>query len=151
VITKKIINPDIGKGWHYFANSKVKELVHSGAVVIETPDLKHVYVSGRTATDGDTDQIVGPGDIAAQTRQVLINLGSALTEAGATYDDIVRMRVFMAPPFSIENFAKSHEVRAEFFKKEHYPASTLVIVHQLARAGAMLEIDCDAVVIKNKG
>jgi hypothetical protein len=90
VITKKIINPDIGKGWHYFANSKVKELVHSGAVVIETPDLKHVYVSGRTATDGDTDQIVGPGDIAAQTRQVLINLGSALTEAGATYDDIDR-------------------------------------------------------------
>jgi enamine deaminase RidA (YjgF/YER057c/UK114 family) len=58
------------------------------------------------------------------------------------------MRVFVAPPFTTENFAKIHEARAEVFHKEHYPASTLVIVHQLARPDAMLEIDCDAVVIK---
>lgn len=148
--TKKIINSEIGKGWHYFEGSSVNQLIHSGAVVIETSELKFVYCSGRTATKGDTDEIVAPGDIAAQTEQVLINLGSALTEAGATYDDIVRMRVFLAPPFTTENFAKIHEVRAKYFKKEHYPASTLVIVHQLARKDAMLEIDCDAVVIKNK-
>lgn len=149
--TKKIINADIGKGWHYFEGSGVTELIHSGAVVIETSELKFVYCSGRTATKGDSDEIVAPGDIGEQTRQVLLNLGEALSEAGATYDDIVRMRVFLAPPYTIENFAKIHEVRAEFFKKEHYPASTLVIVHQLARKGAMLEIDCDAVVIKAKG
>ena len=56
--------------------------------------------------------------------------------------------MFVAPPFTDENFAKIHEARAEFFSKEHYPASTLVIVHQLSRPEAMLEIDCDAVVIK---
>jgi enamine deaminase RidA (YjgF/YER057c/UK114 family) len=47
-----------------------------------------------------------------------------------------------------EMFAQIHEARAEVFKKEHYPASTLVLVHALAREGAMIEIDADAVIVK---
>ncbi|MSY17739.1 MAG: RidA family protein [Actinobacteria bacterium] len=105
-----------------------------------------MYLSGRTATDGDTDVLVGLGDIKAQTKQVLINLLAALELAGGTIDDIVRMRVYVTPPFSKELFAKIHEVRAEFFNKAHYPASTLVVVYQLAREGAMIEIDADAVI-----
>ncbi len=146
---KTIINADIGKNWHFFENSEVKELVHSGAVVIDLAEVKLVYLSGRTATNYDEDRLVGEGDIAVQTEQVIKNLQSALEQAGGTLDDIVRVRVFVAPPFSIENFAKIHEVRARYFKKEHYPASTLVIVHQLAREGAMLEIDADAVIAKS--
>ena len=149
--TKRIINADIGKGWHYFKDSGVDELIHSGAVVIETEELRFVYCSGRTATDGDNDVVVALGDIEEQTRQVLRNLKAALDEADATFDDIVRMRVFVAPPFTEENFGKIHKARAEVFNKEHYPASTLVMVHELARPDAMLEIDCDAVVIKKKG
>jgi 2-iminobutanoate/2-iminopropanoate deaminase len=151
VATKQIINADIGTGWKYFEGSGVDELIHSGAVVIETRELRFVYCSGRTATRGDTDEVVAPGDIEEQTRQVLRNLKSALDEAGATFDDVVRMRVFITPPFSKENFGKIHKARAEVFRKEHYPASTLVIVHELARPEAMIEIDCDAVVIKGAG
>jgi 2-iminobutanoate/2-iminopropanoate deaminase len=145
---KTIINRDIGRDWEFFKNSSVKELVHSGAVVVETGDVKFVYLSGRTATDGDTDVLVGPGDIEAQTEQVLKNLLSALEQAGGTIDDIVRMRVYVTPPYSHELFAKIHEVRARYFNRDHYPASTLVVVHQLARAGAMIEIDADAVIAK---
>ena len=119
---KTIINRDIGTNWAFFEGSEVKELIHSGAVVVETNDVKFVYLSGRTATDG------------------------ALELAGGTIDDIVRMRVYVTPPFSKELFAKIHEVRAEFFNKAHYPASTLVVVYQLAREGAMIEIDADAVI-----
>ena len=54
---KRIINADIGKGWHYFEGSEVSELVHSGAVVIETEELRFVYCSGRTATKGDLDEV----------------------------------------------------------------------------------------------
>ncbi|CAB4785539.1 unannotated protein [freshwater metagenome] len=143
---KTIINRDIGTNWAFFEGSEVKELIHSGAVVVETNDVKFVYLSGRTATDGDTDVLVGLGDIKAQTKQVLINLLAALELAGGTIDDIVRMRVYVTPPFSKELFAKIHEVRAEFFNKAHYPASTLVVVYQLAREGAMIEIDADAVI-----
>jgi 2-iminobutanoate/2-iminopropanoate deaminase len=143
---KTIINKSIGTDWAFFEGSEVNQLVHSGAVVIEANGLKFVYLSGRTATDGDSDVLVGPGDIKAQTEQVLKNLFSALEQAGGTPDDIVRMRVYMTPPFSKELFAAVHEVRAKYFNPDHYPASTLVVVHQLARDGAMIEIDADAVI-----
>lgn len=148
MVDKTIIKPDIGTGWSVFEGSGVNELVHSGGVVVEAGDLTFVYLSGRTATDGDSDVIVGDGDIREQTRQVIRNLLSALEPVGGTIDDIVRMRVYITPPFSKEKFAAIHEARAEFFHKDHYPASTLVIVHGLARDGAMIEIDADAVISK---
>jgi enamine deaminase RidA (YjgF/YER057c/UK114 family) len=150
-VKKTIINPSIGKGWHYFEGSGVTELVHSGAVVVETDDLKFVYLSGRTAVTSDEDEtIVGEGDIKEQTRQILRLLQKPLAEAGGTLDDVVRMRVFVQPGMTRQMFAQIHEARAEFFNKEHYPASTLVMVHALARPGAMLEIDADAVIAKKK-
>jgi 2-iminobutanoate/2-iminopropanoate deaminase len=145
---KTIINPSIGTNWHFFEGSTVKELVHSGGVVIELTEAKFVYLSGRTATDGDSETLVGAGDIREQTRQVLRNLLGALEQAGGTVDDIVRMRVFVTPPFTRDDFAEIHEARAEYFHKEHYPASTLVVVHELARPGALIEIDADAVIAK---
>ena len=93
---------------------------------------------------------MGEGDIREQTRQVIRNLLSALEPVGGTIDDIVRVRVFMTPPFTKEKFAAIHEARAEFFNKDHYPASTLVVVHALARPNAMIEIDADAVISKKK-
>ena len=148
MVDKTIIKPDIGTGWSVFEGSGVNELVHSGGVVVEAGDLTFVYLSGRTATDGDSDVIVGEGDIREQTRQVIRNLLSALEPVGGTIDDIVRVRVYITPPFSKEKFAAIHEARAEFFHKDHYPASTLVIVHGLARDGAMIEIDADALISK---
>ena len=52
----------------------------------------------------------------------------------------------MTPPFTKEKFGAIHDARAEFFNKDHYPASTLVVVHELARPDAMIEIDADAVI-----
>lgn len=148
MVSKSVINADIGTDWHFFEGSGVNELVHSGGVIVETDELKFVYLSGRTATSGDDESLVGEGDIKEQTRQVIRNLLSALEPVGGSIDDIVRVRVFMTPPFSREKFAQIHEARSEFFHKEHYPASTLVIVHSLAREGAMIEIDADAVISK---
>lgn len=156
-VTKTIIDPDVGQGFAYFGGSGVGELIHSAGVVIETDQMKIVYCSGKTATfdqgqdSKDRDTIVAPGDIKEQTRQVLRNLQTVLASAGATIDDIVRMRVYVVQPFSKEMFGKVHEARAEFFKKEHYPASTLVVVHALARPEALIEIDADAVVVKTAG
>jgi 2-iminobutanoate/2-iminopropanoate deaminase len=149
---KTVIDPDLGAGFAYLADTDVKELVHSAGVVVETDECKFVYCSGKTATfdQGTTleekDTIVGVGDIKEQTRQVLRNIQTTLEAAGATIDDIVRMRVFVRPPFTDKEFGLVHEARAEFFHREHYPASTLVIMHGLVRPDALLEIDCDAVV-----
>lgn len=101
-----------------------------------------LFVSGQLAFDGDMN-IVGAGDMRTQTRQVLLNVGQALEAGGATFDDVVRVQVFVT---DLSDFRAIHEVRLEFFDRDHLPASTLVQVAGLAHEDAMIEIDAVAVV-----
>ena len=100
-----------------------------------------LFVSGQLAFDDDMN-IVGTGDMRAQTRQVLLNIGKALEAGGATFDDVVRVQVFVT---DLSDFRDIHEVRLEFFDRERLPASTLVQVAGLAHEDAMIEIDAVAV------
>ena len=149
---KSIINSEVGKGSHLFEGAGVDQLVHSAGVSIDLGDIRHIYASGKTATNdqsddpADWDKIVGPGDIYEQTRQVCRNIQGTLAAAGASIDDIARVRVYVTQPMSNDDFQKIHEARAEFFSPEHYPASTLLVVHALARPDALIEIDADAVI-----
>ncbi|MCY3761114.1 MAG: RidA family protein, partial [Gemmatimonadetes bacterium] len=92
-----------------------------------------LFVSGQLAFDDDMN-IVGAGDMRAQTRQVLLNIGKALTAGGATFDDVVRVQVFVT---DLSDFRAIHEVRLEFFDRCRLPASTLVRVAGLAHEDAM--------------
>lgn len=143
-LRKTITNPNAGKGWEMFRGSGVDQLTHSEGVRIDLPDHSLLYLSGKTGTD-EKGNIVGRGDIKEQTRQVIRNLQKNLALNGATIDNIVRVRVFVTE-FSREQFCQVHEARAEFFNKAHYPASTFVVVNGLAREGALIEIDADAVI-----
>ena len=100
-----------------------------------------VYTSGQVARNSQ-GEVVGKGDVGAQTRQVLENLKSVLAEAGATLDDIVKVVVYVT---NVADFAAVHEVRAEYFKKD-YPASTLVEVSALAGPDLLIEIEAVAVI-----
>jgi len=55
---------------------------------------KTLHLAGQVAWD-ENAEIVGPGDLAAQTRQALANLGAVLAAAGATPADIVRLRTYV--------------------------------------------------------
>jgi reactive intermediate/imine deaminase len=101
-----------------------------------------VFVSGQVAR-GIDGQLVGRGDIRAQTRKVLENTRSVLTEAGATMDDVVKVTVFVTN--LAEHFSAIHEIRAEFFSSD-YPASTLVEVSRLVDPDMLIEIEAIAVV-----
>jgi enamine deaminase RidA (YjgF/YER057c/UK114 family) len=141
---KTIINADAGKGWKIFEGSGVDQLIHSDGVRIDLPGFSLLYISGKTATD-ETGKVVGVGNMKEQTRQVLRNIDKILRAHGATIDNIVRVRVYVVG-FTRDRFCEIHEARAEVFHKEHYPASTLVEVKGLAREGALIEIDADAVI-----
>jgi enamine deaminase RidA (YjgF/YER057c/UK114 family) len=151
-VQKSIINREVGKDSKLFEGAAVNQLTHSAGVSIEHDGLRHIYASGKTATfdqsddPADWDTIVGPGDIFEQTRQVCRNIQTTVEAAGATLNDIVRVRVYVTQPMAPADFHKIHEARAEFFESAHYPASTLIVVHALARADALIEIDADAVI-----
>ena len=99
-----------------------------------------VYVSGTTAMrDG---QLVGHGDAAAQTRQILTNISWALTQAGATMEDVVRCRIY------VTDISQWQAIGAELVQVfgDIRPANTLVEVSALIDPAMLLEIDADAVV-----
>jgi len=105
------------------------------------PPGRVLHVSGQVATDPDWN-VVGDGDMVAQTRQVLENIQTILASVGGVMDDIVSVIVYvtdMAPLMEV------HRVREEFFTKP-YPASTLVQVPALVRPEYLIEIAAVAVI-----
>lgn len=103
-----------------------------------------LFLSGQLArgTDG---RIAGKGDALVQTRQVLRNLKRVLDQAGATFDDVVKVTVFIK---DMADFRKIHDARLEFFSEDHLPASTMVQVSAFTEPEALVEIEAIALVGK---
>ena len=94
-----------------------------------------LFISGTTATD-ENRNIVGVGDIAAQTRYIFEKWRPILAETGATFDDIIETTEYF---LTLDNYAKTADVRREFFRPP-YPAATGVLVSSLIRPEALIEI-----------
>ena len=99
-----------------------------------------LYCSGQIPLDPGTGAMVGNGDVAAETRQVLKNLAAVLKEAGATPAQVVRTTVFLA---DLGDFQTVNELYAEVFGDGVSPARACVQVAALPK-GARVEIDCVA-------
>jgi enamine deaminase RidA (YjgF/YER057c/UK114 family) len=99
-----------------------------------------IYVSGQASVDRH-GTLVGPGDVVAQTRQVLDNMKLALAAAGATLDDVVKVTVYLA---HCADRPKVNEVRKAYFGANK-PASTLIGIGEFAIPGMLVEIEAIAV------
>jgi reactive intermediate/imine deaminase len=96
-----------------------------------------VYCSGQLALDPDRGEMVGEGDVEAETRQVLRNLDAILNEAGTSRGDVVKATVYLT---DMNEFSKMNQVYAEFFEGLVPPARATVQVAALPK-GAQVEID----------
>jgi enamine deaminase RidA (YjgF/YER057c/UK114 family) len=99
-----------------------------------------VYVSGTTAT-GPDGQLVGVGDPAAQTRQILKNITAALAAVGATPAHVVRTRIYLTDISRWEAVGKAH---GEVFG-DIRPATAMVEVARLISPEILVEIEADAI------
>jgi 2-iminobutanoate/2-iminopropanoate deaminase len=99
-----------------------------------------VFTAGQIPLDPKTGNMI-EGGIAAQTRQVLENLGAVLEAAGASFDSVVKTTVFLK---NMADFGAMNEVYSEYFTASK-PARSTVVVAELPR-GALVEIDLCAAV-----
>ena len=102
-----------------------------------------LFCSGQIALDPATGEMVGSGDVEAETRQVLANLQAVLAAAGCSPQQVVRTTVFLA---DLADFAKVNALYAEVFGAGVSPARACVQVAALP-TGGRVEIDCMAVVL----
>jgi len=101
-----------------------------------------LFVSGQIAIDPNTNQLVYSGDVAKQTEQVMNNLKAVLETAGATFDNAVKMTIFLK---DMNDFATVNQVYGSYFNPETAPARACVEVARLPK-DVLVEIDCIAVV-----
>jgi 2-iminobutanoate/2-iminopropanoate deaminase len=99
---------------------------------------KALYVSGQGSFNSETNRFE-PGDFRAQAERTFRNVQAILTAAGAGWQDVVKVNVYLVNAL---DFAEMNEVYRQFVV-EPYPARTTV---QTGLIGQMLiEVDCIAV------
>ena len=98
-----------------------------------------LYLSGQTPLDPATGEMVA-GGIEAQATRVFENLKAVLAAADASFDDVVRVAIYMT---DLGNFGAVNEVMKRYFR-EPYPARSTIGVAALPR-GAAVEVDVIAV------
>jgi enamine deaminase RidA (YjgF/YER057c/UK114 family) len=101
-----------------------------------------VCVAGTTASD-EQGNLVGGDDPYAQAVFILRKIQTALEQAGASLEDVVRTRIYVADITQWEAVARAH---GEFFGAIR-PANTLVQIGALVE-GRLVEIEADAFVVR---
>jgi enamine deaminase RidA (YjgF/YER057c/UK114 family) len=103
-----------------------------------------IYIAGQVAMDSQGN-LVGAGDLGAQTEQVMRNLGTALAAAGASFADVVKITTYVVD-YKPEMRGVIGKARTPFFAGREPPASTLVGISALAAPGWLIEIEAIAVI-----
>ena len=100
-----------------------------------------LYVSGQIALDSQTGQLVGNGDVAQETHQVMRNLQAVLEAAGPTLRDVVKCSIFVK---DLGNFGVINDIYGSYFTADYAPARETVEVSRLPK-DVQVEISCIAV------
>ena len=88
-----------------------------------------LYTSGQIAIDPETGELV-TGSIQEETELVMENLKAILTEAGMTFENVLKSSIFIS---DMHNFAQINEVYARYFNAETAPARETVEVANLPK------------------
>lgn len=111
--------------------------------VVVATGTKTVFIAGQEPEDA-RGNLVGSGDLEAQSRQVFANLGCALSAAGASPGQVAKITIYVVR-YRPEYLPAIERARVELFG-DHKPADTLVGVETLARPEYLIEVEAIAVI-----
>jgi enamine deaminase RidA (YjgF/YER057c/UK114 family) len=131
-----------GRSTMQFTNPTALSKTAGYTHVVEVQRGRMIFISGQVALDG-AGNIVGRGDFAAQTEQVFKNIKTALESAGASYDDVAKLTIFVVDKSQLPVF---RAIRDRYVNKANPPASSLVQVSGLVRDELLIEIEAVAVI-----
>lgn len=101
---------------------------------------KLLFIAGQVAVDKNGNA-VGPGDLKAQTQQVFQNLAAILSEAGASFSNVVEFTTYLVGRDAVQPFVEArNEIFPTIFPGEDYPPNTLLIISGLVREEFLVEI-----------
>ena len=129
---------------HRFHNppTSAKPTGYTHVVEAATPG-RIIYISGQLGLDVNNRLAGEPGDFRAQAEQTFVNLEHALAAAGAGFEHVVKLNNYFIDMAHLPIF---REVRDRYLDTAAPPASTAVAISDLARPGALLEVEAIAVV-----
>ena len=104
--------------------------------VVEVQPGRVAYISGQVAFN-QAGELVGEGDIVAQTRQVFENIKAALAAIGADFSHVVKLNTYAV---DVSRLAEIRAVRNEYLASPP-PASTFVVVKGLVLPEFLIEIE----------
>jgi enamine deaminase RidA (YjgF/YER057c/UK114 family) len=126
-----------------FINPKTLAKPPGYTYVVETSGPgRTIYIAGQLGLDLDNALVGESGDFRAQATKAFENLAAALASVGARMQDVVKINNYLTDMVHIGIF---REVRDRFVNMAAAPASTTVAISQLARPGALFEIEAIAV------
>jgi enamine deaminase RidA (YjgF/YER057c/UK114 family) len=112
-------------------------------VAVVSGAVRTIYVGGQDAVSA-SGEIVGKGDLGAQTEQILRNIQTALAAAGATPDDVMKLNILIVDGQSVaEGYGAFQRV---WGNRPNPPLVTAAFVSALAHPDFLAEIDAIAVV-----
>ncbi len=105
--------------------------------VVEVVSGRMVYISGQVPLDS-SGNLVGAGDLEAQTRQVFENLKAALAAVGGDFNNVAKFTYFLLDASQLQIV---RTVRNEYINTANPPASSLIEVRRLFRDDILIEIE----------
>lgn len=118
----------------------VRSNIYHHYVRVDNPGTL-IFLSGQLSRDSE-GEMVGPGDMAEQTRQAIRNMATVLHASGGSLQSIAAITVYTT---DMREFQKIVDARMEFFTEE-LPTSTIVEVNHLSEPGLLIEMQAIAVI-----
>ena len=135
---KEFLNPRTLPDWHQY---------FSQVVTVATETTKTVYLSGQVGVD-ENNMVVG-ADLGSQTEKAFNNLKNALTAAGATTKDVVKLVIYVKN-YRPELGSIISKAVDKYFPFKELPAATWIGVQSLSKEEFLIEVDAVAVVEMSK-